>query len=132
MENRFTKAILIQPDDFDQMGHVNNVVYLQWVQDVAEAHWKHVSDQQHLNDFLWVALRHEIDYLKEIKPGETIIAETYVKSMEGVKSERHTVILAETTGQVKAKAITFWCLLDSERKKPKRIPDDLKKLFIVE
>ena len=86
MEKRFTKEVVVQPNDFDQMGHVNNVVYLQWVQDVAEAHWKSISDDDLLNEFVWVALRHEIDYLKEIKPEETIIAETVVKSMEGVKS----------------------------------------------
>ncbi|GAA5041340.1 thioesterase [Marivirga lumbricoides] len=131
MEKGFIKEVIIQPSDFDQMGHVNNVVYLQWVQDVAEAHWKSISDEDLLKEFVWVALRHEIDYLKEIKPGETIIAETFVKSMEGVKSERHTVISSADSGQVKSKAITFWCLLDAKSKRPKRIPQDLKDLFIA-
>lgn len=130
MEKKFEKEMMIRPEDFDQMGHVNNVVYLQWVQDVAEAHWKHVSDTKQLNDYLWVALRHEIDYLKEIKPDEPIIAETFVHSMTGVKSERHTVIQAKDTGEVKAKAITIWCLLDSLHKKPKRIPEGLKNIFL--
>ena len=111
----FQHSVPIKESDFDQLGHINNVVYLQWVQDVAEAHWINVSADSVLNQYIWVALRHEIDYLKEIKPGEDIIAETFVKSMEGVKSERITTIKS-TQNIIKAEARTFWCLLNAETK----------------
>jgi len=126
----FQLTISPQTTDFDNLGHVNNVVYLQWVQDVAEAHWKSIGKQEFLNELIWVALRHEIDYKKEIKPSEPIIAETYVASMEGVKSERITRIFNADNNQVKAEAKTFWCLLNASNKKPMRINQELKALFI--
>ena len=121
----------IQPkaSDFDAMGHINNVVYLQWVQDVAEAHWKHISGKNDDEINLWVALRHEIDYKKEIKPDEKVVAETWVASMEGVKSERMTRIFNPDTEQTKAEARTFWCLLDAKTKRPKRISEEMKRRY---
>lgn len=124
--NKFQLKIEPKASDFDAMGHINNVVYLQWVQDVAEAHWKHISGQDDDKINLWVALRHEIDYKKEIKPNEPIVAETWVNSMEGVKSERMTRIFNPENNQTKAEARTFWCLLNAKSKRPKRIPEDMK------
>ncbi|WKK81080.2 acyl-CoA thioesterase [Marivirga arenosa] len=127
--SRFQLNINPKSTDFDELGHINNVVYLQWVQDVAEAHWKNISgtDDDQIN--LWVALRHEIDYKKEIKPNEKVVAETWVASMEGVKSERMTRIFNPDNNQTKAEARTFWCLLDAKTKRPKRIPEDMKSLY---
>lgn len=124
--NKFQLKIELKTTDFDTMGHVNNVVYLQWVQDVAEAHWKHISGQDDDKINLWVALRHEIYYKKEIRPNEKIVAETWVASMEGVKSERMTRIFNSENNQTKAEARTFWCLLDAKSKRPKRIPEEMK------
>ncbi len=126
---KFEKRILIKPNDFDQLGHINNVVYLQWVQDIAEAHWLKVSKKSLLDQYVWVALRHEIDYMKEIKSGEEISGETFVQSMEGVKSERITII-KNNENQIKAKAHTWWCLINAATKKPQRIPEQLKVLFM--
>jgi acyl-CoA thioester hydrolase len=127
--NKFHLKIEPKSTDFDAMGHVNNVVYLQWVQDVAEAHWKHISGQDDDKINLWVALRHEIDYKKEIRPNEKIVAETWVASMEGVKSERMTRIFNPETDQTKAEARTFWCLLDAKSKRPKRISEEMKRRY---
>ena len=126
----FQLTIHPQPKDFDELGHVNNVVYLQWVQDVAEAHWKSIREDETLDNLIWVALRHEIDYKREIKPSEAVVAETFVASMEGVKSERITKIFNPETKQIKAEARTFWCLLNAKTKKPMRIDQPLKELFI--
>jgi acyl-CoA thioester hydrolase len=127
--NSYQLEIHPRASDFDAMGHINNVVYLQWVQDVAEAHWKHISGQDDDKTNLWVALRHEIDYKKEIKPDEKIVAETWVASMQGVKSERMTRIFNSDTDQTKAEARTFWCLLDAKSKRPKRIPQEMKSKY---
>ncbi len=64
--NKFQLEIEPKASDFDAMDHINNVVYLQWVQDVAEAHWKHISGQDDDKINLWVALRHEIDYKRKL------------------------------------------------------------------
>ncbi|SMG16925.1 acyl-CoA thioester hydrolase [Marivirga sericea] len=127
--SKFQLEIETKATDFDGMGHINNVVYLQWVQDVAEAHWKYVSGKNDHESNLWVALRHEIDYKKEIKPDEKIVAETWVASMEGVKSERMTRIFNPETAQTKAEARTFWCLIDANTKRPKRIPEEMKERY---
>jgi acyl-CoA thioester hydrolase len=60
----FELAITIQPDDIDENGHVNNITYLKWVQDIAIAHWTKVATPDMLTQLLWVVSRHEIDYLK--------------------------------------------------------------------
>src|SRR5690554_5527113 len=127
--SKFQLRIEVHHSDIDEMGHVNNVVYLQWVQDVALAHWKSVSGADDDKVHLWVTLRHEIDYRKEIKPEEEIIAETWVASMEGVKSERMTRIFNPTTNETKAEVRTLWCLLDAETKRPKRIPEEMKERY---
>jgi acyl-CoA thioester hydrolase len=127
--SRFQLEIQAKATDFDAMGHINNVVYLQWVQDVAEAHWKHISGKNDDKINLWVALRHEIDYKREIKPEEPIVVETWVNSMEGVRSERMTRIFNPETDQTKAEARTFWCLLDAKTKRPKRISEEMKGMY---
>ena len=127
--SKFQIKIVPKTTDFDAIGHVNNVVYLQWVQDAAEAHWKHISGTHDDQINLWVALRHEIAYKKEIKPQENIAAETWVASMEGVRSERMTRIFNSDTNQTKAEARTFWCLIDAKSKRPKRISEEMKERY---
>ena len=75
---RFEMRITIDPGDIDQMGHVNNVVYLRWVQDVAVAHWLAAAPTVDLDKLLWVVIRHEIDYKQPAFLGDEIIARTWV------------------------------------------------------
>jgi acyl-CoA thioester hydrolase len=55
-------TIAVEPSDIDGLGHVNNIVYLRWVQDIAIAHWKAVASAADQEKLLWIVVRHEIDY----------------------------------------------------------------------
>ena len=61
---KFEHSFTVQPDEIDRQGHVNNVRYVQWIQDVAVAHWQHAASAEHLASVTWVVLRHEVDYLR--------------------------------------------------------------------
>jgi acyl-CoA thioester hydrolase len=85
MGKAFRMDIALQPGDIDALSHVNNVVYLQWVQDVSAAHWFELSTPEIRDQYAWVVLRHEIDYIKSAKWGDELYAETGVGDTAGFK-----------------------------------------------
>ena len=125
----FTHEFVVQPTEIDGMGHVNNVVYLKWVQDAAEAHWKTKAPADVLAKYSWVVLRHEIDYLSPAFEGQVIIATTWVENHAGVRSDRIVHLINKETQKILAKAKTTWCLLDAQTQRPKRIEDDIASVF---
>lgn len=125
----FTHTITVTPDDIDDLNHVNNVVYLRWVQDAAEAHWATFATEELKGKYAWVVLRHEIDYKSPAKLGDSVKAETWVSSSEGVRSVRHVKLSHAETGIVFAEAVTTWCLLDAVTKRPRRIESDITSIF---
>lgn len=113
----------------DDMGHVNNVQYLQWVQDVAEAHWKDNSTPEMLEKYAWVALEHVIKYHSPAFEGEDITVETWVDKFEGVKSIRHTKIFRPEDDKLLASSVTQWCLLSMPRGRPMRVPEEFVAIY---
>ncbi len=126
---KFRLKITVQPEDIDELNHVNNVVYLRWVQQVAATHWNTLMTAKMRSSYLWVALRHEIDYLNPALMGDEIVGQTWVSTMDGAKSVRHVEFYRGE--KCLAKATTHWCLLDATTMKPKRIGQDIKALFGV-
>ena len=124
---KFNLKIEVKPEDIDELGHVNNVVYLRWVQLVAATHWNLLSTDEIRLKNIWVALRHEIDYISPAFLGGEIIGYTWVSSLEGAKSIRHVEFYFGEKCLAKAK--TNWCLLDATTLKPKRIGQDIKTLL---
>ena len=124
---KFKLRIEVKPEDIDELGHVNNVVYLGWVQLVAATHWNMLSTHEIRSKNIWVALRHEIDYVNPAFLGDEVVGYTWVSSLEGAKSIRHVEFyLGE---KCLAQAKTNWCLLDAATLKPKRIGQDVKTLL---
>jgi acyl-CoA thioester hydrolase len=109
----FEMAIAVEPADIDGLGHVNNVVYLRWVQDVAVAHWNAAANAADREKLLWVVVRHEIDYKQAARLGDTIRARTWVGAATRIKFERHTELLRASDGCLLAKARTLWCPIDA-------------------
>ena len=112
-ENAFELTITVQPADIDDLKHVNNVVYLRWVQDVAAAHWETIASAEMKLKYSWVVLRHEIDYKNPAFLGDTLTARTWVSTCEGVRSVRNVSLYQSATGKLVAEAKTTWCLLDA-------------------
>lgn len=124
---QFEHAFTVQPDDIDRQGHVNNVRYVQWIQDAAVAHWQATATAAHLASVTWVVLRHEVDYLRPAFADEAITVRTWVSEMNGVRCERFTEIQRGEEILVKAKSI--WCALDAQTLRPRRIDAQLKEIF---
>ena len=125
----FEYPITILQSDIDEQGHVNNIIYLKWVQEAAISHWTSVADAKMLANNLWVVSRHEIDYLKSAYIDSKLIAKTWVTDPQGAKSERYVTIMDAETETIYAKIKTTWYLLDFKTKRPKRIDAEIVNAF---
>lgn len=119
----------ITPADIDELGHVNNVVYLRWVQDAATAHWRAAATPAQQAAIAWVALRHEIDYKHPAMPGEAIVASTWVGTAESVRFERFVEILRANDRKLLAQARTLWCPISRATGRVTRVGDDVRRVF---
>ena len=128
----FELAIAIEPSDIDQLGHVNNVTYLRWVQDVAVAHWRSLAPAADQASLLWVVVRHEIDYKQAAYLNDAVIARTWVGTASRIRFERHTELLRASDRSVLARARTVWCPLDAQTGKPVSVSDQVRAAFSVE
>jgi acyl-CoA thioester hydrolase len=126
----FELTITVSAKDIDNLNHVNNVVYLQWVQDVASAHWDTVATDELKNKYSWVVLRHEIDYRNPAYLGDQLLVKTWVSSCEGVRSVRHVEFYQASSGVLVSETKTTWCLLDAQTMRPRRIESDIVSIFI--
>ena len=125
----FDLALSVEPGDIDQIGHVNNITYLRWVQDVAIAHWKAAASEADQAKLRWVVLRHEIDYKRPAYLGDAIIARTWVGERTRVRFERHTEVLRAGDGLLLARARTIWCPVDADTGKPARVSAEIRTCF---
>ena len=113
-------------DDLDERMHVNNVVYLRWVQDAAASHWSQLAPAGALAQIAWVALRHEIDYLKPAVLDDVIVVKTWVGVAEGLSFERFTEMRRRADGELLARARTLWCPVDARTGRPRRVNDEIR------
>ncbi len=125
----FEIPIVVTPDDIDDMDHVNNVVYLRWVQDVALAHWLARATPDMLTELGWVATRHELDYVRAAVLGDAITARTWVGVVDSRRFERLTEIVRTQDGVVLARGRTLWLLVSRVTGKITRISPELRTLF---
>ena len=127
----FEISIAVDSADIDGLGHVNNVIYLRWVQDVAIAHWRaaaRVMDQEKLR---WIVVRHEIDYKQAARLGDTVLARTWVGTATGIKFDRHTELLRAGDGALLARARTVWCPIDAVTGKLTNVSAEVRAVFSV-
>ncbi len=122
----FELVIPVEEGDIDQLDHVNNVVYVRWVQDVAVAHWTALASPEDQRDMFWVVMRHEIDYKRSAMRGDTIIARTWVGKADRLAFERHTELLRASDGILLARARTLWCPMSSSTKRPVHVRDAVR------
>lgn len=125
----FARTFEPTPADIDDNGHVNNVVYLRWAQDMGVAHWQARAPSEAQAQWAWIALRHEVDYRRELKLGETCQARTWVSEVaEGPRFDRF-IRLDHPTGAMCAQVKTTWVLIERTTGRPRRVPDWMMALF---
>jgi acyl-CoA thioester hydrolase len=124
---KFSHNFIVTKSEIDEQGHVNNVAFVRWIQDVAVAHWQSAANIEQQAKFSWVVVRHEIDYKKQAFENEKVTATTWVGEPTRISWERLTEITRGEDLLVKARSV--WCLIDRETLKPTRITSELKKMF---
>jgi acyl-CoA thioester hydrolase len=124
-----TELITVVESDLDELNHVNNVRYVQWVNDIAKAHWLKMASQSMLDTYFWVLINHQINYKSQALLNDNILLKTFVKSSEGVTSTRIVEIYNNNTQKLLATSETKWCFIDAKTKKPIRIIPKVANLF---
>jgi acyl-CoA thioester hydrolase len=118
--------------DIDELGHVSNVVYVRWLQDVAHAHSRacgfDLPEYKNIGA-VFVVRRHEIDYIRPVYARDAVLARTWVAGFSGASCERRTCFQRESDGLELARGMTIWVFVSSENGRPRRIPDDLAQAF---
>ena len=124
---KFSHSFRVSARDIDAQGHVNNVAYVKWIQDVAVAHWLSVTTEKTRKKYTWIVTRHEIDYKRQTFADEEVTVTTWVGEPTRISWERFTEITRGESLLVKARSV--WCLIDRETSRPTRITSELKELL---
>ena len=124
----FRHPVAIQPSDIDHMGHVNNSVYLKWVQDAVVDYWSSVAPPDAVARHLWVALKHEISYLKPTFLQDNVVAEVIAEKVEGARAYFRTVL--KRGEDVLSEIQSTWCCLDAGTHRPARLARDVISRFL--
>jgi acyl-CoA thioester hydrolase len=126
----FELTLTAAPEHIDELGHVNNAVWVRWMEQVAVAHWRSVADPAHQDDYFWVVVRHEIDYLRPAFEGDVITARTWVgEAPKGARFDRH-VEFTDPDGMVCVRSRTDWAIIDKTLGRPIRVPREVVAPFM--
>lgn len=126
----FRYPIGIAPDDIDHMGHVNNSVYLKWVQDAVVGYWEKVAPSEAVSSHLWVALKHEISYRRPAFLDDSVVADVIADQVKGARAFFTTII--RRGEEVLAEVKSIWCCLDADTLRPARLAPDVVSRFVAD
>lgn len=131
MPKPFTLPITAAPTDIDELGHVNNAVWVRWIQEVSTAHWQALATLEQQAAYIWIVTRHEIDYRGNISLGESVTARTWLSEMPRGARFNRNVDFTKSDGTVIVTAKTAWALLDRESGRLLRIRADIYEPFMA-
>lgn len=130
--SEYLLEILARDEDIDELGHVNNAVWVRWIQELATAHWQTIAPPEYVERYIWVVTRHEIDYRGNVVAGETVTGRTWISEPpKGARFWRN-VSFAGADGKLKVSAKTNWAIIDQTSGRPVRVPQALTDLFLSE
>lgn len=131
MSKRFAQTFTARPEDIDELGHVNNTVWVRWVQDIATAHWRAVAAPEHVAAYVWVVTRHEIDYRGNVAEGARVRGETWIPGEpKGARFDR-CVEFRDDAGKVLVSVRSTWAMLDKARGRLLRIRPEVAAPFLA-
>ena len=125
----FEIPIGVQPADIDRQNHVNNTVYVRWIQEVATAHWESRAAAEVRDTIGWVVLRHEIDYKTPACLGDELVLRTWVGKATRATFERFVEVVRKNDRQLVAQARTLWVPINPGTAKPTRVPPEVRARF---
>ena len=125
----FARTFSVPEDAIDELGHVSNLKYLAWMQDIAIQHsaargWP--VERYLENGAVWVVRSHFITYLRPAFAGETIKLGTWVAELKQRSSSRRYLVRRASDQQALVEAETIWVYVDRQSGRPRRIPDELR------
>jgi len=123
------KEITVSKNDLDDLNHVNNVVYIHWIQEIAKKHWKILVSNEIIKNYYWVLLEHQIKYLHPALLNDKIRLKTYIEKTTGIKSSRIVEIYNKDTNKLLVTSTTIWCLINAKTNKLNRITDEIRQAF---
>ena len=119
----------VEPADIDRQNHVNNTVYVRWVQEVATAHWNAFAPESARDSIGWVVLRHEIDYKTPVALSDEVVLRTWVGQASRATFERFVEVLRKCDRKLLAHARTLWVPINPDTGKPIRVPPEVRARF---
>lgn len=128
-DTAFLRLFKPEPADFDVLGHVNNTVYVRWVQEIAVQHWNHIVSDEMRDTYIFIVLRHEVDYRNPILPGDVAEVRTWLGEAKGPRFDRFVDIRKPGSDRAAALALTTWCMLDIKTRRPKKVGKDVLEIF---
>jgi acyl-CoA thioester hydrolase len=127
----FELSFTAAPEHIDELGHVNNAVWVQWMERVAVAHWDALADPEHKHAYYWVVVRHEVDYLRPAHEGDRVIARTWVgEAPKGARFDRFVEFTGDD-GKPCVRARTEWAIIDKALGRPIRVPPEVIAPFVA-
>lgn len=126
----FEMQFTAQADDIDIMGHVNNAVWVRWMEAIATAHWEALAPPATVERTVWVVTRHEIDYRGNVREGESVTARTWVaEPPKGARFDR-LIEFTGADGKLRVSARTTWAMVDKASGRIARVPAELADIFL--
>lgn len=126
----FSHQVTARPEHIDELGHVNNAVWVQWIQDLAVAHWTAMAAPEHVEAYIWVVIRHEIDYLRPALEGDVVTGTTWIEEPpKGARFNRYMEFTGED-GKPRIRAKTTWAMIDRQTGRPSRVSPEVAGPFL--
>ncbi|MBL8530809.1 MAG: acyl-CoA thioesterase [Hyphomonadaceae bacterium] len=122
----FSQRFPVDAADIDELGHVNNIVYLRYAQEIAIAHWRARASADMMERYVWVVMRHEVDYRTPLMLGDDVEVRTHVAdSAQGAIWPRYVNIHKAGAEKPAAQIVSNWCLLDAQTRRVRRVPPEI-------
>jgi len=126
----YSKTITVPATVIDENGHVNNVTYVQWMQEIAVEHYSSIGGIQAQGpDATWVIREHRIEYHLPAFANEEIDVRTWVENIRRVRSLRKYEFVRKSDGKLLVKGETDWVFVDAKTGAPRPIPEAVTKVF---
>lgn len=131
MATSFTMTFTAQDAHIDELGHVNNAVWVGWMEEIATAHWTQDGDPAHVAAYAWVVTRHEIDYRGNVGLGDVVTALTEIREgPSGARFDRH-ITFSDAAGKVLVRARTTWAMVERASGRLMRVPAEVSAPFLT-
>jgi len=128
----YTRSFTIPPESIDENGHVNNVAYVQWMQDIAVEHYSVIGGIEVQGpESTWVVREHKIEYLLPAFAGEEIEVRTWVENIRRVRSLRRYEFVRRSDQKTLVKGETDWVFVDVKTGNPRAVPESVANIFTI-